>query len=752
MDCELDIDQCVKQNKNVDDYFVCCRVSVPRHKALANTSHKSSSTTTRNRFDILQTIEVSDVNLSEDSDAPMVMGGSGSLCPSKSTVESNLTKKPRDKKVKARNPNPTGDIWDQASLNLELLFQERVKNNFKIGVWNAQSVRQKENSVKQHILDNDLDIMIILESWLYKDELPSTRDVLPIIDSYKLHQLPQPDRKSSAGGGMLCIYKESISLNQLPTIKMKVLELMDLKLESKDRVIRIIPVYRPPRSESRKYPVTDFYDDMEKLVSHYKTIKDEVIFCGDYNVHVNKPNESETRRFNSILETADLKQHVHDKTHINGNTLDLVFSEQSSSTITSCTVSDFMSDHAVIMFDLNMAKPPKTMKKISFRKNKDVDIKKLELDIEKSLNDIGDVDDLEELVDRFNQALSDAYDQQAPLIKKTVIVRPPTPWSYDDIKEDKATRRKLERQWRHTGLQIDRDRYREFLNKYNAKLNEFRNKQYADIIEKNKEDPKTLFRVINKSLHRKQASPMPPGLTNEQLAHKFSDFFTEKIDKIRASIDAQQSGEIGTSLPEEYKPSVQSFSEFRLLTEKEVEKLIVDFPNKQCGLDPIPLSMLKECLPTVLGHITKIVNLSLRIGDLSPNLKKAIIIPLLKKLGLELELKNYRPVSNLSFLSKLIEKIVANQFVSHLIHNKLMDPLQSAYKKGHSTETALLKVQNDILIDVDNKNVAMLVMLDLSAAFDTIDHRVLLNRLKYHYRIEGKVLKWFESYITDRQY
>ena len=68
-----------------------------------------------------------------------------------------------------------------------------------------------------------------------------------------------------------------------------------------------------------------------------------------------------------------------------------------------------------------------------------------------------------------------------------------------------------------------------------------------------------------------------------------------------------------------------------------------------------------------------------------------------------------------------------------------MDPLQSAYKKGHSTETALLKVQNDILIDIDNKHVAMLVMLDLSAAFDTIDHRVLLNRLKYQYiELRGK--------------
>ncbi len=160
--------------------------------------------------------------------------------------------------------------------------------------------------------------------------------------------------------------------------------------------------------------------------------------------------------------------------------------------------------------------------------------------------------------------------------------------------------------------------------------------------------------------------------------------------------------------------------------------------------------MLKKCLPTILDQLTRIVNLSLSLGDMPPNLKKAIIKPLLKKLGLELEFKNYRPVSNLSFLSKLIEKIVAIQFVDHLTTNKLMDPLQSAYKKGHSTETALLKVQNDILIDIDSKNISILVLLDLSAAFDTIDHKVLLSRLENSYGIRGNALKWFRSYLTDR--
>ncbi len=133
---------------------------------------------------------------------------------------------------------------------------------------------------------------------------------------------------------------------------------------------------------------------------------------------------------------------------------------------------------------------------------------------------------------------------------------------------------------------------RDFLNKFNTKLNEFRNKQYSEIIEKNKDDPKTLFRVINHSLHRKQSSPMPSGLSNNLLAEKFSEFFAEKIDKIRQGIEDNQNEQYVN--PESPEFSGVKFDEFRLLTEKEIEKIINYFPNKQCGLDPLPMSLLKN--------------------------------------------------------------------------------------------------------------------------------------------------------------
>ena len=145
------------------------------------------------------------------------------------------------------------------------------------------------------------------------------------------------------------------------------------------------------------------------------------------------------------------------------------------------------------------------------------------------------------------------------------------------------------------------------------------------------------------------------------------------------------------------------------------------------------------------------MNQSLSTGTVPPCLKHAIIRPLLKKKHLDHEnLKNYRPVSNLPFMSKLLEKIVAERLLQHMETNDLNEKMQSAYKKLHSTETALIRVQNDILTSLDNKCGVILVLLDLSAAFDTIDHETLFHQLQHRLGITGTALQWFVSYLSGR--
>ena len=113
-------------------------------------------------------------------------------------------------------------------------------------------------------------------------------------------------------------------------------------------------------------------------------------------------------------------------------------------------------------------------------------------------------------------------------------------------------------------------------------------------------------------------------------------------------------------------------------------------------------------------------------------------------------LKNYQPVSNLPFISKILEKVVNNQLENHINSHSLHDEVQSAYRADHSTETALLRVHHDIAYALDSNCCAVLLMLDLSAAFDTIDHQILFNRLEYSTGVTKDALLWFKSYLMDR--
>ncbi len=147
------------------------------------------------------------------------------------------------------------------------------------------------------------------------------------------------------------------------------------------------------------------------------------------------------------------------------------------------------------------------------------------------------------------------------------------------------------------------------------------------------------------------------------------------------------------------------------------------------------------------------VNCSLQTGVFPASFKTAVVKPLLKKSNLDPNtFNNYWPVSNLLFLSTVLEKLVFNQVNDFLIVNNILEKYQSGFRTNHSTETALLKILNDIRCNLDNHKLTVLVLLDLTAAFDTVDHHILLNRLRNLVGLSGTVLNWFVSYLTDRHF
>ena len=167
---------------------------------------------------------------------------------------------------------------------------------------------------------------------------------------------------------------------------------------------------------------------------------------------------------------------------------------------------------------------------------------------------------------------------------------------------------------------------------------------------------------------------------------------------------------------------------FCKVRDKEVLELLTKSLAKSCDLDPFPSKLLVQHHQESVPILSQIVNASL---NLPQNLKKHSYIPYSRKAGIDLIFMNYRPISNLSFLPKLIERAVCNQITQYVGITGMAEKFQSAYKASHSTETALIKVKNDILRARDNHRVTCLILLNLSAVFDTVSHPPLLNRLQH---------------------
>ncbi len=167
--------------------------------------------------------------------------------------------------------------------------------------------------------------------------------------------------------------------------------------------------------------------------------------------------------------------------------------------------------------------------------------------------------------------------------------------------------------------------------------------------------------------------------------------------------------------------------------------------------DPLPPTLLFKPLNIISPFLVELFNLSFKSSTVPKFFKHASIKPILKKSKKDTnEPSHYRPISLLPFISKVLEKLVASRLDQFIKDNHLDEEFQSGFKSSHSTESALLKVTNDMRRASDNNQLSLLALLDLSSAFDTIDHQILLTRLSSSLGIQGPALAWICSYITDR--
>ena len=349
----------------------------------------------------------------------------------------------------------------------------------------------------------------------------------------------------------------------------------------------------------------------------------------------------------------------------------------------------YLSDHAAVHCILHLAKPPLPSEEVCYRKTKDIDHDAFAMDLQHSSLPNSPADSLVGLVSQYNLVLAELLDKHAPQKTRIITIRPQAPWHNGNIITAKKVSRRAERRWRRTRLVSDRCQFQAKRQVLHNLITKSKSDYYCEKIACC-QDQKGLFRVIEELLPR--AKPKLPSHENKtELAQNFNSFFSEKIRTVREALDRTNTGDLSI-LPSD--ADIHAMESFQTASEEEVAKVIRSAPSKSCPADPIPTWLLKRHLPILVPTITKIVNMSLDQGDFPASMKKAQVVPLLKKPSLDIEqLKNDRPVSNLTFLSKIIEKIVAVRINNHLSTHQLHEPFQSAYRECHGTETALLCVE-----------------------------------------------------------
>ena len=258
------------------------------------------------------------------------------------------------------------------------------------------------------------------------------------------------------------------------------------------------------------------------------------------------------------------------------------------------------------------------------------------------------------------------------------MVRPRVPWFNNEIKEAKRLRRRYERIWRRTGLESDRVNFIKARNHTNHVIEQARCDYYFSLINEKDCDQRKLFKVASALLGGSSQEKYPKHSDPTLLANDFRRFFIQKIDVIRSKLDRIGSSlnhphhSIGSSIQEHsYMYAGKPFTNFQPISSEGIKKLVLNAPNKTSNNDPIPTKIVEDCINKLLLTISNMVNLSLSSGHFPDIWKEGLVRTKLKNVNMDLIKKNYRPVSNLAFLSKITEKAAALQISDHVSSNQM---------------------------------------------------------------------------------
>ena len=349
--------------------------------------------------------------------------------------------------------------------------------------------------------------------------------------------------------------------------------------------------------------------------------------------------------------------------------------------------------------------------------------------------------------------LTEILDTMAPV--KTVQVRTKyAAWLSEDTKKLLKERNEAQETAKNSKNPDDWRFYKNLRNSATARMKTEKKAWEKHKLDSSEHNPSTLWKNVKGWLSWGRSGP-PTQLFHDGrtinspagLAGTMNRFFINKVNMLRRNIPASASDPLA-KLRESLQDRDCSLA-FKAVHIEEVRKVITNLKNsKSTGIDDIDTRIIKLVAEDILPALTHVLNLSISQSEFPSMWKQAKVIPLLKK-GDALNPKNYRPVALLPIFSKILERMVFNQLVEYLDANSLLHPNHHGSRQGHSTATALIQMYDQWVEEVEEGHLVGVMMIDLSAAFDMVDHQLLLEKLKL-FGLEDGPISWIRSYLMSR--
>jgi len=615
----------------------------------------------------------------------------------------------------------------------------KQKNGLRICHLNAQSLKNKIDEFRNIFNGSLIDIICVSETWL----VPELNNDLFSVNGYKLLR----NDRITHGGGVAIYVRDCYKCKVVcKSNSNDVLEFLLISVEIEDTNILVGCVYRPYKNIS----LETFYDKFKDISALFTNI----IVTGDFNSNVLVENTVVNDMLSYGLHLVNTQNPTH-FTNTSSTLLDLFFSAQENKVLLFDQISapSFSRHDLIIMiYDL---KCNSSGKSLTFRDFKNIDSELLiscanliDWDQIYFLNSIDDK------VDFLQNCLNDLFECLVP-VKKVNIKGKQNPWFTGEIHRHITERNKIYNHWKRYRLPQDYDKYRMIKKKVSKMIRLAKIKHYEEKFStalntkqtwkciKNigiggKNLNKTVSEDLNELNRRFACISNCDNLTSQVENCQNCDMSSNTVINSCDIVDNSSLSSLGDGQLDENKFN------FRNVFGDEVYRSIMSIKSNATGLDNINPIFLKKLLHIILPHITHIFNTILTTSVFPKSWKKVKITPIPKSNT------EYRPIAILPVLSKALEKLMASQMSEFLVKQNLLSDKQSGFRPKRSCVTALISVCEDIRKSLDNNEIIILLLLDFSKAFDNVNHRQLLKKLRRYFKFSNSAIKLIGSYLQGR--